>query len=634
MIEVRFALENATRCFASCYCRLVRWRQLALEGLVATAIFALLAILLFDPLFADPMVTLLDSDRAWLGYFSGPRDRLAMQRDQTLAMWIWSFGWQTLTTAPTELFQPAVFHPAPDALAYAEHAIGALPVYGPVLAMTRSPIAAYQALLLSNIALSGAAMLVLLRHLGTGSLAAGLGGFVFAFAPARTDLLFHPHLLAMQWLLLAFVALDHARTSGKARWAVIAGGLLLLEMLSSYYLAYMALVATAAWLLGRFFDHTTHRRGWLAVGSAGVLAALPFALLSLPYLRVRAGEMLPDYAAIPGFLHWLSNGPVFNYFVPGWLLGEGGFRLTRGGHAWLGLLPLGLAALALRPSSRDLPGLDGKLAATLVLAAGWVFALGPELEIGGLALPQPWRLAASIVPGFSGMRAPHRFSLVVALGFSILVGLGTERLLRGPRLAAASTAMQSLVCAVLVGLIALDYGLVGAHWPVHTPALGSRQPQIYETLAGLPPAPLLELPLKDPEGVATARAMLATLDHHHPLLNGSSGYTPRSWTRLSNAAARLPDRAVLEALARTTGLRRILLHEERLSPTEREAWAVPAGLRLLARTRDPRTGDVVDSLWEIEAPPPADQLALTVACARRPEACDALDRALEATNFR
>ncbi len=604
---------------------MLRRPRLGREGVLATAGFALLAILLLDPLFADPLHALLDPERDWHGYFSHPRDRLSMRRDQYLAMWVWSWGWQALTTAPSTLFQPPVFHPSPDALATSEHALGALPVFGPILAATGSPVAAYQALLLANIALSGAAMLVLLRHLGTGLLAATLGGFVFTFAPARTDLLFHPHLLAMQWLVLGLVALDKTLTSGRPRWALAAAALLLLEMLSSYSLAYMALVATAAWVVGRRLEGIGNRRGLLTAAGAVVLAGLPVALLSVPYLRARAGETLPDYAAIPGFLHWLSNGPFLNSLIPGWLMDASGIGLGRGGHAWLGLLPLALAATALAPGRG---GAGGRGAALAVLLAGWLLALGSDFTLGGITLPLPWRLAADVVPGFSGMRAPHRFSLVLTTGFATLVGLGADRLLtRAPWRAASVTARLAVVCALGV-LIGLDYGLPWTHWPLRSPEVGTRQPQIYDALTRLPPAPLLELPLHDPEGVANARAMLHGITHRHPLLNGSSGYTPRPWVLLGKTAADLPAPGALRALARSTGLRRILVHHERLDAAARALWRAPAGLHLEARTKDPSTGETLDTLWAIDAPPPADLLETTTACARQASACAALEDAL------
>ncbi len=607
---------------------MLRQPRLGLEGVLATAGFALLAILLLDPLFADPLHALLDPERDWYGYFSGPRDRLSMRRDQYLAMWVWSWGWQALTTAPSTLFQPPVFHPSPDALATSEHALGALPVFGPILAATGNPVAAHQALLLANLALSGAAMLILLRHLGTGLLAAALGGFVFTFAPARTDLLFHPHLLAMQWLVLGVVAFDRTLASGRVRWALAGAGLLLLEMLSSYYLAYMALVATAAWVAGRRLEGIGNRRGLVATIGAVVLAGLPVALLSMPYLRARAGETLPDYAAIPGFLHWLSNGPFLNYLIPGWWMNASGFELARGGHAWLGLLPLALAALALAPARGEGAPPGGRRAALAVLIAGWVLALGSDFTLGELTVPLPWRLAAGVVPGFSGMRAPHRFSLVVTTGFAILVGLGADRLLnRKPWRAASNTARLAAVCLLGV-LIALDYGLPLARWPTRTPEVGAQQPAIYDTLARLPSAPLLELPLHDPEGVASARAMLHGITHGHPLLNGSSGYTPRPWLLIGKTAANLPSPGAMRALARTTGLRRILVHHDRLDAAARALWQAPAGLRLEARTENPATGETLDTLWSIEDPPPADLLETTLACARHASGCAALEDAL------
>ncbi|MEW6268744.1 MAG: hypothetical protein AB1689_05535, partial [Thermodesulfobacteriota bacterium] len=162
-----------------------------LEGVVVVAAFAVLAAVLMHPLFADLGESVLDPSRRWLsGWLHGvdqePLSR-AMLRDIHLFVWVYAWNWHALTTDPTSWFDANAFHPARDALAFSEHAIGKLPITGPLQALSGNAVLAYQADLLASFALSGAAMYALVRALGGARGAAFLAGLVYAFAPARID---------------------------------------------------------------------------------------------------------------------------------------------------------------------------------------------------------------------------------------------------------------------------------------------------------------------------------------------------------------------------------------------------------------------------------------------------------------
>jgi hypothetical protein len=297
------------------------------EGVLVVIAYGALAVVLLSPLFDDLGGTVLDPQRAWLtGWVPGENPvsiTRAMLRDIHLFVWAYAWDWHALTTDPGALFQANIFHPAPDALAYSEHALGKVPITGPLFALSGNAVFAYQADLLLTFALSGAALYALLRAIDVTRGAAFVGGLAYAFCPARFDSLYHTYLLAGQYLPLALLFLDRTLFGERRRDAVAFAIFLLLQMLSSYYLAYQTVIALGAWATTMLWT-TRGRLPWRGVARvalAGGAVAVVFVLLTLPYLRVRSSGAIFGYRG--GFADALavtSNDPWRNFLVPGYLL--------------------------------------------------------------------------------------------------------------------------------------------------------------------------------------------------------------------------------------------------------------------------------------------------------------------------
>ena len=76
-------------------------------------------------------------------------------------------------------------------------------------------------------------------------------------------------------------------------------------------------------------------------------------------------------------------------------------------------------------------------------------------------------------------------------------------------------------------------------------------PPVYAALARVPDAVVAELPFPEPERVAAnAAAVHASTTHWRPLLNGYSGYTPKSYVEHYLAFQGFPDPTAVEALRR------------------------------------------------------------------------------------
>ena len=574
------------------------WLHLLLEAAVVTASYAALAVFLLRPFFNHPANTVIDT-------FATKEGGWLTAPDVNLIMWVISWDWHALTTHPGALFNANIFHPAPAALASSEHMLGHLPIFGPVYALSGNLVLANQLNVLSMFALCGATMYALVRHWGAPRAAAAFAGFVYAFHPLRSFGLPHSHLLADEYLPLALLFLDRTLTEQRVRCALAFGLFLGLQALTSYYLAYMSAVALAGYVVGILWA-TRGRlrpRGVALVAGGGGAAVLVVGLLSLPYLRLRHLGVIADYTES---WHLIMGATDLwrNYLYPPIAVREWGWRAWPGLNVYVGLLALGCALLALVPPWRrrwriswTLPGLLG------LTFACYVMALGPETRILGRSIPLPYALAVKWVPGFSSMRSPSRFGLVVMLGVAALAGLGLTRLIGWLRRRGAPRWAEAVLLVALVAGTTVEYGL--RHFPpsVKPMAVGAQVPPVYRWLSQAEPGPVLEVPAGGLHSLSNmyreSRYMFFSTFHWHPLLNGYSGYKPPSYPAVIALARTLPDAHASEILGRIAGLRYVVVHLAEIPPEQRARWIQPPGLKWLASFGS-------DVVFELSGPPTGD----------------------------
>ena len=594
------------------------------EATLAGVLFFALAAGLLYPLFSDPAHSVLDPRGVdWLYGWHRPWNAVAqgeaLLRDLKLAIWVYGAGWRGLVEHPLALFDAGIFHPAPASLAYSEHALGKQVLFGPIFGLTGNPVLAYQLDLWLCFGLSGAAMFALVRHFGAGPGAALLAGFIYAFCPARIEMVHYSHLMTGQWLPLALLFLDRTMLRGRLSDALVAAGFLAVHFLTSVYLAYVGLTVVLAWAAAGVLAGSP-RPGPRGLGLAALalgLALIPFALAAMPYLDVRATGTLHDFRLAPAALVGVSLHPWRGLLLPPAFVQGANARLGQGAYAYLGVLPLVLAALALpvlrRPKSPEV--YRGVAIGLAIAILSWILALGPEVSIGSRAITMPYWLAMEWVPGFSSMRVPSRFVLGLVAGFALLVGLGAERLLAAARRAHWPAALRGAAVVALALLVMVDFGTARRTWPLHRVPVGAERGRVYAALENQPAGPLLEVPFAGRGGRHAIDAMLAAVSHGRPLLNGTSGYAPPSQSMVSDLVATLPAAASLTLLRRMTGLRWIIVHEELLEPDERARWQHPAGLREVERDHD-------SVLYELEpGAGPADLLPALRECARSGRGC-------------
>ncbi len=504
-----------------------------------------------------------------------------IQADAYLMIWILSWGSWAIWNQPTEFFQANILHPAPSMLAGTEHMVGFLPLFAPVYYLSGNNVLAYQVTLLSSLTLSGAGMYALLRHWNCSRWGAVFGGFLMIASPGFYKGAFAVQMTAWFYLPVALIFFDRVIERGRARDAALLATALALQLLCSFYLAYMALAIVAFYgLVVVGWDGLVRRKlAWRNVLMAGVAVAaagLVLVAFALPYAARAATGEIPDQVAEG--IAWYSTVPSWQPYLKSPLLGPG---LSR--SFYLGLIPLALAIYAaVRATSLGAARVFGLWAAALSCV---ILAAGPKGMFAGFDLPPLYDLFL-MIPGFSSVRGPNRFALAVNFAVAGLAGLALAELLH--RVGRS----RWTVGALWVGLVALTYLEFGdfqfRHY-VARPSIGADMPGIYRRLASLERGVLLELPAGLQRGfvqlLRESQYGFHSTSHWHRILNGYTGYLPDSTDDLMIIAAALPDQRALRQLVRMSGLDYIAVHLDGMPKGTAKRWSTAPGLELLAASR-------------------------------------------------
>ncbi len=550
-------------------------RHLGVEFAISLFAYGAICVVCFDPLFRNPGSTMMDPGHQWL------------ETDVNLIMWILSWCWHALTREPARLFDANIFYPAPLTFAGSEHMLGYAPIFGPVYELTGNPLLANNVTILACFAFAGGGMFALLRHWRVPLPGAFFGGFVHAFFPARVGGLWELQILLTGLLPLSLIFFDRAVVGGRVGAALSFAGLFLWQMFCSVYLAFMALAGLASYAVvsAAKVGRRLNPRGCLAVGVFLLLGAAFFVWFHRPYAELRASGVIPDYG-IGGQMAVYSNGWLKEYFTPPGLvrIGVAGFV---GERVWyLGLLPsISMLGLFL-PRTRAQPAWAVAGALSIALA-GYVLGLGPAKAILGESWRLPYSYLADFVPGFSSMRVPGRFGLLLMTGVAAMTGIGFGRLVDRLGLLRKSLPARVAVTALAVVGVALEYDLHAVKVQTRARAgVLAQLPPLQQKLATLPRGPVVDVPVRRTalrHDRDTTRAMYYSTFHWQPLLLGYSGYAPPSAALVEALAARLPEPRAIELLCRMTGVKYVVAHLARMDEAERESWQSAPRLRRIGR---------------------------------------------------
>ncbi|MGH9311961.1 MAG: hypothetical protein ACRD1S_02060 [Vicinamibacterales bacterium] len=443
----------------------------------------------------------------------------------------WRLAWiaRQLPRDPLHLFDGNVFYPAPRTLAFSDSMIVPALTAAPLVWLGVHQLHAYNILLLSGFAFSGAGMFLLVRSLTRHVGAALLAGFVFAFLPYRFMHYAHLELQMAQWMPLCLWSFHRTAERGRLRDGLLTGLFLALQTLSSWYYGiffatYLALVATAV-LIGAGRRRLAQSIRPLAAGA--LLAAILVAPFAVPYFAVRrsVGERpvseIQFYSATPlNYLAAHSRNALFGPLTADWGAQER--------ELFMGVAVPAIALVGLWPPLS---------AARIGYAVGLALAFDLSLGFNGLFYPL---LHAYVLP-YRGLRVPARMAIVVGLSLAILVGYGVARLCTRLRSRRASLA----ALAILFLLFLAEYRTaLKLEW------IWTRPPEIYDALGTQPTTVLAELPMVAPDIALEPIYMYFSTFRWHKLVNGYSGFSPPSYPQLVDLMRRFPDEAAIAELRR------------------------------------------------------------------------------------
>ena len=549
----------------------------------AFLLYALIAVVMLLPLLRQPSSVL-------------PAD----VRDPLLDSWIlwWDAHHLPLTSS---WWNAPTFFPTEGVLAFSEHLLGLSLLTTPLQWLGGSPVLAYNIVLVLSFPLAALAAHGLVFSLTSRHDAGIVGGLAFGFNPYRVAQLAHLQVLSSYWMPVVFLGLHaYDRTRRKRALVLAAAAWAMQGLVNGYFLLFVP-VLVGLWVLW-FLPPWSDWRSGGAVAIAWTAGAIVLSPLALGYVRLhntlgltRSFEEIAAAGAHPGSFLNMSALSVWHAFIvsseaekqlfPGltgvvlvavclWQAAAGRAMALLG--PWVRwrraalLMSVGaaltLAAFARRPdvvAGVTLTGAGALLLTSsivveahhrrsvlafysLAACAMLVLSLGPAPTLRGAPVwswaPYRWLL---LMPGYSSLRVPARFIMLVTLCMSTAAGVAFARLV-----GSASRVRRACLAGVCACVLAEG-------WISHVPVYAAPTPPGWA--ADVPPeAVVMEIPLGDEED--DARALFRGVYHQRPIVNGYSGYVPAYYPALT-AALEDRDHAVLSGMASFAPLF-IVLHRD------------------------------------------------------------------------
>ena len=460
---------------------------------------------------------------------------------------IWRLGWvaHALATDPRHLFDGNIFYPATNTLTYSDAMMLQGVIGAPLFWANVDPILIYNVLLLGAFVGSGLAMFVLAREVVRSDGAALVAAAIFTIAPYRIEHFMHLELQWAMWVPLTFWAVHRAISRPSSGYGLLAGVFVWLQIISSvYYGVFLSMTLTVliALLLAVYPKPTLRALPEIALGMLIAIAlAVPYALHYIQTgrtLGVRGAEEVTTYSATLGsYLASSARSWLWSWTSSRW----GGVELILFPGAVTILLAL--TAVLYRPRR-----------VVLVYAGVALAAFTLSLGLNGPV----YRWLFTHLSALHGLRSPSRFGIIAVAALAMLAAFGAHALFE--RAGRYRPRAPRVCLVVLIGLIALDNATNGM-WLAAPAYQRSDSFNVYKTIRGLGPGPIVELPLPRLvrlPGYEPQYEFWSTA-HWQPLVNGYSGYYPPEFVETVVRMEHFPDDRSLAQLSQI-GVRYLVVH--------------------------------------------------------------------------
>jgi hypothetical protein len=567
-----------------------------------------------DVLFAIPIFVILAITLTY-PFVLHLADRIHDGGDPYEYAWVLGFGAHQLTRDPLHLFDGNILYPYPLSLAYSDSTLPNVLLGTPIVLLTGNAVLALNVLTLLTFALAGLGMYLLVLTRTGSSVAAYGAGLVYGFSPYLFDHVPQLPNISIEWAPFALWCIERFLATGRARWASGFALATLLQVLVSFYYAFILGIGIGVYVAVRLVQErqVLRRPVWIArLLGATAIAALVVVPLVTPYFTVeRRFGLQRTLADADGFAAWPAN----------YLSATSSLRL-QAVRPLVDLVEARDPSLQVGAAERQLyPGTFVLLLVIVgLLRARWSRWIGPALLILlGVALsfgptfhprndvtvslpfPMPYTLLFDYVPGFTALRVPARFGALTVLGLALLAGEGLAAALKVSSAWRTDQRWQRGLVAV-VGAASLAVLILESadQLPSEPTRVGSLVPPVYRWLASQPePSPIVELPIGTNGFQESPRAYYSTY-HHQPLVNGSRSFLPPGYEAMVAIFATFPSRTAISAMA-TLGIRYVVVHRDELTTTLTTILPdVASGVRRVAQFG-------ADDVYEVTAsgePPP------------------------------
>jgi hypothetical protein len=463
---------------------------------------------------------------------------------------LWRLRWiaHAMATSPADLFNGNIFHPETGVLAFSDAMLVEGLLAAPLFWLGVPPVLVHNLWLLGAIVASAVGITLLARHL-TGSTAASMSaGIVFGFAPYRFEHFMHMELQWTVWIPWAFWALQRTIESHSWRYGLLMGAFVSLQMASSVYYGVFLIVLVG--IVGTLQLVAVPRRDLMKTAGAlvlgGVVAASASWLYSRPYsaastqVGLRSMEEVKRFSARPG--DYTVATPTNLLYGP--TLGRPERRLFPGILAAV----LAVAGVLLLPPAPTL----------VAYLAGLAVAF--ELSLGANGYLFPFLYEHSSV--FRGLRAPAR-AAVFCLFFLGILGAHASAALTRSSSSLTRWVVSALICAGLL----FEYRVA----PMQLVGYPNDPPPLSRVLASLPPGVVAEFPMprRDAPPHHDPRFAYMSTFHWMPLVNGYSGFFPRSYLNRLVRVRGFPDAESVASLGREN-VRYLIVHADGYPDGERQ----------------------------------------------------------------
>ena len=346
--------------------------------------------------------------------------------------------WLTRARLDRDLWSPPIFYPVPNAAAYTELLLGALPFYAPWRLMRFAPDTSFQLWMFTVSILNFGAMYWLIRRcFALSTLASSLGAFLFAFGSPRLNQLNHQFLLPQFFTVLALFSialLFRAHASGACArrcplFLLGLSGAVAAQIYTSYYQGWFLVFALAV-ALGCAMLARTLRRELFAIIRAHLGAIAVSVLLCAAALAPLAAHYLAAAKAVGFRRFWEAEGMLPRFQSWFYLGGENWLYGWMASHDPFIYLPqeweqrLGLGVVTTAVVLWTLFQHRNRPAIRVTLMTWLVIVLTATMYRGQIS---PWKWVFHWVPGASAIRAVCRIGMLATIPAAFGLALFIDR---------------------------------------------------------------------------------------------------------------------------------------------------------------------------------------------------------------